>query len=219
MMSAPRENAGRAPARTDSALRLFGVAAIEQGDVASLARDTTIIPFREIAAVVAPTAFERRQPTDEEMAEYFRIVSEVHQGGPILPAPPGTVVRSRDILLRWLELHSVTLAESIQRIEGSEAARVKIRAENDAGQENKQSVALATEVMRTLRGHASATVTIHDTDPPADLLAHASFLVDRERWGTFVDTVHAERERHPKLDIVLSGPWPPFDFVRMQFGA
>jgi len=31
--------------------------------------------------------------------------------------------------------------------------------------------------------------------------------------------VREERLRLPELAIEQSGPWPPYDFVRLQFGA
>ena len=47
----------------------------------------------------------------------------------------------------------------------------------------------------------------------------AAFLIDRELWDDFVAAVDDQRRRNPGLALDLSGPWPPFDFVRMQFGA
>ena len=47
----------------------------------------------------------------------------------------------------------------------------------------------------------------------------ASFLVDRSRWRAVVDAVAVERQRAPELDIRVTGPWPPYDFVRLQFGG
>jgi hypothetical protein len=28
-----------------------------------------------------------------------------------------------------------------------------------------------------------------------------------------------EREKHPQLSIEVTGPWPAYDFVRLQFGS
>jgi hypothetical protein len=49
--------------------------------------------------------------------------------------------------------------------------------------------------------------------------ASASFLVDRSRWRAFVDAVALEGQRDPALEVRLTGPWPPYDFVRLQFGG
>jgi hypothetical protein len=71
-----------------------------------------------------------------------------------------------------------------------------------------------------LRGHAAATVTLPNTDgDEADVVARASFLIDTQRWQAFKDAVSKEAERQDALDFAVTGPWPPYDFVRMQFGG
>jgi hypothetical protein len=47
----------------------------------------------------------------------------------------------------------------------------------------------------------------------------ASFLVERSRWREFADAVAAEARPASGIEIVLSGPWPPYDFVRFEFGG
>lgn len=49
--------------------------------------------------------------------------------------------------------------------------------------------------------------------------ASASFLVDRSRWRAFANAVAAAARHQTALDLELTGPWPPYDFVRLQFGG
>jgi hypothetical protein len=53
---------------------------------------------------------------------------------------------------------------------------------------------------------------------PSELLSGA-FLVEEDRWQAFVDAVGEEEARQGVLHLEMTGPWPPFDFVRMQFGG
>jgi Gas vesicle synthesis protein GvpL/GvpF len=62
---------------------------------------------------------------------------------------------------------------------------------------------------------ASKSHGVERDDPDAS----ASFLVDRSRWRAFADAVATEGERNPAVDVELTGPWPPYDFVRLQFGG
>jgi hypothetical protein len=57
---------------------------------------------------------------------------------------------------------------------------------------------------------------VSDRDHPE---ASASFLVDRSRWRAFADAVANESQHHDALDVEMTGPWPPYDFVRLQFGG
>jgi hypothetical protein len=98
--------------------------------------------------------------------------------------------------------------------------------------------AVAAEVTRSLRRRAVASVPLRPASEPVTprtgehragdhvvasldtaTVLSAAFLVEGELWHEFADAVADEQERHPLLHIELSGPWPPYDFVRLQFGA
>jgi hypothetical protein len=51
------------------------------------------------------------------------------------------------------------------------------------------------------------------------IVLSAAYLVERELFREFSDAVAAARGRHESLRVELTGPWPPYDFVRMQFGG
>jgi hypothetical protein len=141
----------------------------------------------------------------------------------VLPAPPGTVFQSQSTLTRWLELHYFTLTEALSVVEGHGAARVSIttKGKQDTGDAGKSFAALAAESLRTLRSQAAATVTLAKTegDEEDDVIARASFLIDTQRWQAFQDIVSKEAGRQSALSFRVTGPWPPYDFVRMQFGG
>jgi hypothetical protein len=206
-----------------SSLRLYGVAAVESGQLTSLSEGTTLVHYRALAAVVEPSGYSAVNLDDGEMTKYLRVLEEVHSHVAVLPAPPGTVFQSNGTLSRWLELHYFTLTEALSVIEGHAAARVSITAQpkQKGGEADKSFAALAAESLRLLRSQAAATVTLPkaDGDDEEGVVARASFLIDSQRWQTFQDTVSKEAERQSTLDFSVTGPWPPYDFVRMQFGG
>ena len=209
--------------------RLYGVAAYESGAHEPFAERTSLIPFRAVAAVVAPSRYARVVIDETEMNEYTRILEEVQANTSVLPAPPGTVFRSRDHLARWLELHYFTLTQAMGSIEGHSQARLTIvksagvdpkdATAGESKENAKQLQAMAAQSMRVLRGQAAATINLTVPDDETTLIARASFLVETERWGVFSELVAKEDERHTSLDFHLSGPWPAYDFVQMQFGG
>lgn len=212
-----------------NALRLFGVAAHDSTLHQSLAEGTSLVPFRSLAAVVAPSRYGRVDLDEKEMNDYRRILEEVQGNAAVLPAPPGTVFRSRDNLLRWLELHYFTLTQTMGAIEGHGQARLTITktvgvdpsnsTSDEAKESAKQLLATASQSMRMLRGQAAATVSLPVDEDETSIIAQASFLVDLERWPAFAEAVEKEDQRQTSIDFHLSGPWPPYDFVRMQFGG
>jgi len=210
-------------------LRLYGVAAIDSTPIESLAEGTTLVSFRMLGAVVSPAKYTRVALNENEMNEYTRILEEVQSNAAVLPAPPGTTFRTRETLARWLELHYFTLTQAIGLVEGHGEARVLITKSLNADPDDataaeikentKQLAALASDSMRVLRGQAAATISLPVSDDDTTVVAHASFLVDMERWGMFSELVAKEDQRNAELDFRLSGPWPPYDFVRMEFGG
>jgi hypothetical protein len=214
---------------TVTALKLFGVAAHESTSTSALAEGTTLVQFRSLAAVVAPSRYTRIACDEQVMGEYTRVLEEVQSNTAVLPAPPGTIFRSRDSLMRWLELHYFTLTQTMSAIEGHGQARLTVTKTigvdpsdatgAEARESAKQLVATASQSMRVLRGQASATVTLPPLEGETTVVAQASFLVELDKWNAFADLVTKEDQRQTALDFNLSGPWPPYDFVRMQFGG
>jgi hypothetical protein len=209
-----------------TALRLYGVAAVESGQATSLSEGTTLVHYRALAAIVEPTVYSISTLPEEETDRYLRVLEEAYEHSAVLPAPPGTIFQSHSTLTRWLELHYFTLTEALSVVEGHSAARVSITTHSSAdgngdGDAHKSFAALAAESLRLLRSQAAATVTLPraDGDEEDGVVARASFLVDSQRWETFKDTVTKEAQRQSALDFRVTGPWPPYDFVRMQFGG
>lgn len=208
---------------SQSGLKLYAIAAVDNGSGDSLAPGTTLVHHRGLAAVVEPGAYSSPKLDEAEMERYATVVEEVFRAAPTLPAPPGTVFKSNGTLSHWLELHYFTLTDAMSVVEGQVAARVSIGSgatvkEDDA---TKSFKALGAEALRLFRGRASATVMLPLTEDESKngAIARASFLVDADKWEAFQNAVSQESKRQPALDVVLTGPWPPYDFVRMQFGG
>lgn len=191
--------------------------------MASLAEGTFLVHYRALAAIVEVSPYTATPLDEEAMQKYLHVLEDAYAHAAILPAPPGTVFQSHSVLMRWLELHYFTLTEALAVIEGHAAARVSItRPGNQAdGDTGRSFASLAAESLRLLRGQAAATVTLPkaDSDDEDGVVARASFLVDSQRWQTFKDTVTKEAARQKALEFQVTGPWPPYDFVRMQFGG
>ena len=204
-----------------NALRLYGITDIEHHAQAKPPEGAELLPFRDVAAIVAAADYAAGTPSGEVIEQYRRVVDDVFCKAPILPAPVGTVFRSRETLTRWLELHYVALTEALSFVEDRAVARVHVGrvdgkpTEREVGSE---VAAAAADSLRSLRRHAVVAVPLKSEHVTGIVLSSA-FLVDRELWDDFVSAVDDQRRRNPGLALDISGPWPPFDFVRMQFGS
>jgi hypothetical protein len=233
--------------RAPQAYRLFGlIAARTQRDLPKLAH-ARAERFADLAAVVAEDPDARGSPAPD-VERHRAVVADVFAQCAILPAPPGTVFRSMGVLRRWLELHHTALLGGLAYIDGRAEARVHVRravsvpasaAGSGAPARAKRPAAAAEHVAAAVASgdgaafEATAAQIFHELGkdqaswvvsaavlPRRDASeASASFLVDRSRWRAFADAVAGEQHRDPELEVRLTGPWPPYDFVRLQFGG
>jgi len=202
-------------------LRVYGVVMHDGQGPSKLPSAVRLLPVRELAAVVEEGDFRGNEVGIPETERHLEVVAAVFTQDAVLPAPAGTVFRTEDVLQKWMELHYVALSDALAWIEDRLAARVHItRASGREGDKEAGSdlAAIAAEVARSLRRHAVASVPLR-SEQVTGIVLSAAYLVERNLWQEFADAVGDERERHQLVAMELTGPWPPYDFVRFQFGA
>ena len=214
-----------------SGVQLFGVTGAH-GYRGLFGPGVEVVAFRDLAALVVDA------PGSEAgvgLRVYREVVESVFREQAVLPAPPGVIFRDRGVLAQWMELHYFTLLDALAYVEDRAVARVAVavadrppvasptpagtgaaagngEGEGEGGRE--ESDAVLRDVLRVLRRHAVATLPIGGD---GGRVAAASFLVERARWELFAEVVAEESDRLTDHALRLTGPWPPYDFVRMQF--
>jgi len=211
-----RSFSGRQAAVGSEGVMLFGVVA---HDAKTLSRTlgVDVVSLRELVALVRRVPYVRVDAATIAIREYRGVVEGAFASRPVMPAPFGTVFRSRDALVRWLELHYVALMEGLEFVHDKAAARVRMIARAEATGPDFESAVF--DSMRVLTRHAVATVSKPEVAEHGARVADSSFLVEREKWSAFNDAVKDEQVRSPAVNIEHTGPWPAYDFVRLQFGG
>jgi gas vesicle protein GvpL/GvpF len=228
-------------------VRLYGVVG-QEAEGRALPNGACLVSFRDLAAITTECApgeagSWRRTPSPPNIDAYRMIVEGVFEQCSIVPAPPGVVFRSRQAIVRWLELHYVALSDAHAFIDGRSVGRVHVERRTPSvigGNERHERLAgeaVAREVFRSLAHHAVTwtpisglgaapggtgeypAITPTKTEEVAMPGSQASFLIDRAHWSDFEAAVAEEDQRDAALGVWVSGPWPPYDFVRLQFGG
>jgi hypothetical protein len=200
------------------ALNLFGVIFSDHDSVP--VPGTDLVGVRDLAAIVAESPYTVLEPTDERVTRVSEVITAYQARSAVLPAPVGVVFRTREAVHRWLELHYVALSDALSFVDGRTVGRVHVWRPGAADERDVGSdlAAAAAESLRILRRSAVATVPLR-MEKITGIVLSAAFLVEQELWKEFVAKVEEQGSRSPNLRFELTGPWPPYDFVNMQFGG
>lgn len=190
----------------------------------SRAVDSNRIGFRDLSAVVSEQpAFAVVHATPEAVTKHRSIVDAAFRRGAVLPAPVGVVFRSEEVLTRWMELHYVSLTGALEYVEDRAAARVHmVRSDGkpDELEPDPDLAAQAAEAARAIRRGAVAGVALRgEHRPNVGFEMGSAFLVETDSWKRFLASVEEQSDAHHLLRFEVTGPWAPYDFVRMQFGG
>jgi hypothetical protein len=169
------------------------------------------VRFRELEAVVAQVPFDLPELGAAELAAHQRAGGIKACRCTILPAPPGVIFSGRRSLARFLDDQYLTLIEGLTLLEGHWEFRLHIeRSGGEAGGGNAASE--TARLYADLRRRARAAVSFPRRD---GRLLSVAFLVERQRWIDFVEEAEELGSNRPDLVLDLTGPWPPYDFVKL----
>lgn len=202
------------------ALNLYGVTFSESSAHRAPVPDTELVVVRDLAAIVARGAYAAVDPTEENATRVGTAIAAYAKQSAVLPAPLGVVFRSREAVSRWLELHYVALSDALSFVDDRVVGRVHVWRPGDASEREVGSdlAAAAADALRDLRRSAVATVPLR-TEQLTGIVLSAAFLVEQELWKDFASKVEEQGSHAQNLRLELTGPWPPYDFVQMQFGG
>lgn len=191
---------------------------VAHDDVAPPVPGVSVIRVRDLGAAVraAPAA-----PPDPaaSAAESERLLDALFARGAVLPAPPGLVFRSGELLRGWLEQNYVELSEGVAFLSGRCEARVHVRATGHglSAEALEEASMEAADAMRALRRTVVASVVL--PDPRSPVVTSVAFLLKATDWSAFTDAVLDQERRYSALRFEQTGPWIPHDFVRLDLGA
>jgi hypothetical protein len=152
---------------------------------------------------------ERAEPSVEVLWDYDRTLAELMDKCALLPARYGTTV-DEDGAAAMLDQRREEFAEALERVRGADELSVTCRLDASAEPGSGTDYLLrrlGPERLSALDAHARASTTL----PAADRVRRA-YLVDRAQREAFLATVRRLDEQRPELELVCTGPWPPYSF-------
>ena len=133
----------------------------------------------------------------------------------IVPVPYGIVFRGQHEVVDFLETQHVALTEALSFLEGAFEMRLHIRRSGHRpGMSDSLQADRVAEFYKALRRRSRAAFPLQAAEPK---ILSAAFLVDRGEWVSFVEHADELDNQYPEFQFDLTGPWPPYDFVRISF--
>lgn len=174
--------------------------------------DVVRVRYRDLEALVSPSAYELPELDEEGVLAHQRVVETAMRRGTVLPFPYGVVFRGRRQLVRLLQEQYLVLDEALSFLEGHWEVRLHVTP--TAATEVVDVLGdLAMDCYSELRRHARAAVPL---PREGNRLLTAAFLVERSAWIEFVERADDLGRAHPEIAFDVTGPWPPYDFVRIS---
>jgi hypothetical protein len=173
-----------------------------------------------LTALCAPADGEQREPTIDALWRHEEVVEALMEERDLLPVRFGTLVTDEDAAARAVAERHDELAARLDRVRG--AVELAVRA-HPREPEEVRDAATGVDYMQAKARTTDTAKLLHD---PLDFLAResavhsgpellrAAYLVDREAVDGFVSLVQRLGEAHPGLDLVCTGPWPPYSFAQ-----
>ena len=168
------------------------------------------IRYRDLEALVRGVPFELPHVDREAVQEHQRVIWSASKRDTVLPAPAGIVFRGRRAVIRFLQEQYIALEEGISLVERHWEIRLHLKPTMPEARSEAAEAAL--HVYSELRRFARAAFPFAHED---DHVLSAAFLVNRGSWLQFMDHAEELGHRHGELVFDVTGPWPPYDFVRM----
>ena len=194
-----------------------------------------VVDHAGLAAVVSDRDDATLVADTDALWAHERVVEAVMDEATVLPVRFGTQFSSEGDLLGVLDQRCDALSEALARLVGKVELGVRAlwpgepdhqreRPESGTGYMMAKLEGMRREADRRHRAAGVATAL----DEPLARLSHASnrrvmvtdrlvlsgaYLVGEDRVAEFRDMVADLQSAHPHLEVLCTGPWPPYSFV------
>jgi hypothetical protein len=189
-----------------------------------------LVKLDDVAAVVSDHDAARLECTGPNLWDFEQVMERLMQRGAIVPARFGTVLADDDVVRALVRDGHEELTRGLGQVRGAVELGTRVRW--------RVTTAPAAPIPAPRNGSAYMTsrVKLHQRarelaqrlDPLAELArdvrvrlaeddefpVHEAYLVDRDSLARFTDAIRRLDQREPDIELVCTGPWPPYSFAR-----
>lgn len=182
-----------------------------------------------LAAVYSCHRSLRPQPSRELILSHEHVVEAMMTRGPVLPLRFGTQLERPEHLASALEARREEMMQALERVRGKVELAVRVipthslrtRAAVGEGygrryllarvEEHQRAEQVARDLHDPLASLASESILRERVEPPAIMVG--AYLVPTHAVPAFRASVERVAADNRDLRVVLTGPWPPYNFA------
>lgn len=166
----------------------------------------------DLAAAVTPAVFgDQAEPDPEALRVHERVVEALLPRSALVPLPYGLVARDEPAVRELLVRRRDELEDALDYLDDTYEMRVHVSLRG--GGDGEALEGYLRMLHGALRGQARAARRLPGSD---DEELVAAFLVARGEWLRLLEKATRWEGHHPGVELRVTGPWPPFDFVNVQ---
>jgi hypothetical protein len=177
-----------------------------------------------LTALCAPA--QKREVTPAALWRHEELIEDLMEERDLLPVRYGTLVADEPELARALAERRTELASRLDHVRGAVELAVRVNLpdapESPPPTDDRQRTQSGSDYIRAKSRRTAAVRGIHDQlaslarDSRLRLgpgSVRGAYLVDREKVEPFVAATKRLQQSRPELDLLCTGPWPPYSFA------
>jgi len=191
-----------------------------------------LVMYRDLAAVTRPVLDVGFRATTEAVLQHEAVVEAVRECGPALPVRFGTILRDAAVVESSLIEHYDSLMTDLERLGDKVEVSVTAISPASRGAASPRDArggsylrARADELRRdeALQERARALDQIlgqlavdrrASLSPTLGIAVRMMYLLEPRDVGSFRGAFETARSAEDEMRLFLTGPWPPYSFVR-----
>lgn len=173
-----------------------------------------VMDYEDVSVVVGDCSDLNPQPSEENAKIHENVIKEIMiNSSSVVPMAFGMIFANEKILKSIIKTAYKAVKKALNAVEGKFELGVRVVAKG--GAENRNGI--SDEIFSILKEKSEETKKGNLVSDR--LILNGYFLVKKDRIGEFSNAVEELESKYPNLKFHYSGPWAPYNFVKINIGT